>query len=109
MFNRREHKVVCWNGEPLFLCSFSNAGGAVSSGGINQSFSPYPHTELFDFVRTAVQHAKKQLPELLSEGLFRVDVFKRVDGSLVVNEFESLEAGFPCLRGKILSTKHLLS
>ncbi len=100
MYNRREHKVICWDGEPHFICSFSNSGSTVSEGGINKSFcGVFPHRELFDFVKHSVQVAKGSCPQLLTDGLFRVDVFQRVDGSFVVNEFESLEANFPCLRG----------
>ena len=32
------------------------------------------------------------VPEAIVEGLIRVDIFKRKDGKLVVNEFESFEA-----------------
>lgn len=100
MFNRREHKVICWNGEPQFVCSFANQGSLLSKGGVNRSFTKPPHTELFLFVRAAIARVKSACPALMIDGLFRVDVFKTVDGRMVVNEFESLEANFPCLLGE---------
>jgi hypothetical protein len=37
---------------------------------------------------------KAALPYAITEGLFRVDLMKRDNGTIVVNEFESLEATY---------------
>jgi hypothetical protein len=87
MINRREYKVVCLNSEPIYIAHIKT----FRSG---KSFSTEPHTLLFEFVRSAIQSIKASMPGTFTEALFRVDVFKRNDGRLVVNEFENMEAGF---------------
>ena len=39
-------------------------------------------------------HLKQLVPNAVVDGLVRVDVFESLNGRLVVNEFESLEARF---------------
>jgi hypothetical protein len=48
---------------------------------------------LANFVETAIQVLKTGNPNSITESVVRVDVFQRNDGKMVVNEFESLEAG----------------
>jgi len=44
------------------------------------------------FAVAAIVSIKSSCPETITDGLFRVDIMKRANGNLVVNEFESLEA-----------------
>jgi len=87
MTNRREAKVVCLNGEPLFVAN-------IDARKMGTSFSKHPHLLLFDFVRRALGELKVRQPQSLLDGLVRVDVFHSSNNGLVVNEFESLEANF---------------
>lgn len=94
MHNRKEYKVVMLDGVAQYVASILNHDKRKSQGGINKAFSFYPHARLFKFAEDAVEVAKQTIP-LISDGLFRVDIFETINGSLVVNEFESLEADFP--------------
>jgi len=44
------------------------------------------------FAEAAMSAIKSSCPETITDGLFRVDIMRRANGNLVVNEFESLEA-----------------
>jgi hypothetical protein len=44
------------------------------------------------FAEVTISSIKSSCPETIIDGLFRVDIMKRANGNLVVNEFESLEA-----------------
>jgi hypothetical protein len=47
-----------------------------------------------NFAEEAVRIFELRKPECIVTCLFRVDIMQLADGSLVVNEFESLEAGY---------------
>jgi hypothetical protein len=63
------------------------------------SISTKPHTEWFNFARTAIERVKEKCPGLVMKGLLRVDIFRDCNGVFVVNEFESLDAGYGSLDG----------
>jgi hypothetical protein len=57
-----------------------------------KAFSSKP--ELLVFAEEAVRYLEASAPSCIANGLLRVDIMQRRDGSLIVNEFESLEALF---------------
>lgn len=63
-------------------------------GGVNKSFSKYPHEELLAFSDLAIKRFKEDNESAIIDGLFRVDIFMRKNGTFAVNEFESLEANY---------------
>jgi hypothetical protein len=58
------------------------------------SFSVEPHTRLQYFAEYAVSELSTKCPGAITDGLVRVDIFENAQKSLVVNEFESLEASY---------------
>jgi hypothetical protein len=91
LHNRREMKVVCFGGRPLYV---STSSAKRSSDGINRSIPNKPHEKLFKFVEHAMHCYLTHCPYAILDGLFRVDVMQTKDGEYVVNEFESLEAAY---------------
>jgi len=86
MENRREEKVVCVGKRPMYIA-------CISTQKMGRSFSRAPHEALFSFVASALEALEGRQPHSILDGLVRVDVFMSMSG-LVVNEFESLEAGY---------------
>lgn len=103
MHNRKEYKVVVLDGVPKYVAKIGC--DKKSKGGINQAFSQYPHTELMLFAGDMVQKMKENCPNVICDGLFRVDIFQKLDGALVVNELESLEANY----GGVRSVEEILA
>ena len=95
MYNRKEYKIIALGGEPLYVSNIAGHGSKCSSDGINKAFSLSPHVEIMNFASAAINRCIESCPYLLCDGLFRVDIFQRKDGTLVVNEFENLEANHP--------------
>lgn len=91
LYNRKEYKIVCLNGEPTYVATIGK-NNLKCKGGINKAFGS--HTELFEFCKTVLNVFKSSCPYSITEGLFRVDVLQMRSGKFVVNEFESLEATF---------------
>ena len=94
MYNRKEYKIVMFDGEPLFRGGDKGSGNKRSTDGVNQSFST--NENLLQFSLEAIIAAKLSCSSLLCDGLFRVDIFINAQNNLVVNEFESLEAYYHC-------------
>lgn len=86
MKNRKEYKVVVLGGIAKYVARIENKCAS------QRCFSTSPHTALFAFAENAVQALKRACPNSIADGILRVDIFQTVDGCLVVNEFESLEA-----------------
>lgn len=87
MQNRREDKVVLFNGEPCY----------VADKNINPTQSGRKFAEqddLLSFDAHAVRLLKSRDPTFLCDGLVRVDVFCNSSNQLVVNEYKNLEANY---------------
>ena len=84
MVNAREYKCVLFNGRRQYL--------AHNCSRLGTSYSEYPHEAIFEFAELAVQRLSTEVPAAILDSLVRVDIFRRKNGSLVVNEFESFEA-----------------
>ena len=82
--NGKECKVVCLNGKASHITMKNNH--------ISSAFSS-PEV-LHKFAEDSIQFLENILPSTILNGLVRVDIMERNDGKLIVNEFESLEAGF---------------
>jgi len=85
MINRREDKVVVFNGKASHIADKS----INPCGGGHKFAEP---DQLFEFAEEAVKLLKERVPSFLCDGLVRVDIFCDAESKLVVNEFESLEA-----------------
>jgi len=74
------------------------------------AFSTYPHTRLFEFAELAINTVSDSRCGAIIDGIVRVDIFRNSNGSLVVNELESLEAAIyggyagTNLESKVIST-----
>ncbi len=90
MYDRHEMKIVAMDGEPYYKCNIAER--KQSANGVNQAFSNTSDDEVKSFVKRTIEVVFSSCPYLLKSGLFRVDVFQKANGDLVVNEFESLEA-----------------
>ena len=90
MSNTREYKIVLFNGKAIYT--------AYSPTSVNQGFKFSIENSReecrFHFAETALEMFKKRCPYAIADGLVRVDIFENQAGKLVVNEFESLEAGY---------------
>ena len=84
--NRMEYKIVCRDGKACYVSSPAQKAGHRSA------FSLAPHVGILAFAEHAIQVLKANIPATLSDFLIRVDVMQMNDGTLVVNEFESMEA-----------------
>lgn len=51
---------------------------------------------LFLFAEEAIDRLRKACPSAICDGLVRVDIFQAINGTLRVNELESLEASYNC-------------
>jgi len=88
--NRKEYKVVVLNGKASHMLP-QDAGVRLGSKAA-RSFSSYPHTDLFHFAEFAVDVLARRCRGSQVDGLVRVDIMQTLDGNMIVNEFESLEA-----------------
>ena len=88
MANRKEYKVVYIQSKGI---QYITSSGSTYK---RKAYSTPPHTELFTFVKQVVLTLQNACPSCIVDGLFRVDVFQNQEKQLVVNELESLEAGF---------------
>jgi hypothetical protein len=86
MRNRKEYKVVLFNGKYQYV------NYKPKTPTHSHAFSYEPHERLRRFAEYAVSELKVCCPGAITDGLVRVDVFQTATKSLVVNEFESLEA-----------------
>jgi hypothetical protein len=88
--NKMEYKIaICPGKSPYITNPARKAKGATA-------FSKEPHLKLFQFAERALRVLKTRVRGTLDTMLVRVDVMQRLDGSFVVNEYESLEALFCC-------------
>jgi hypothetical protein len=85
MANKKEYKVVLFNKEARYI-------SVLPCNTIGTAFSQKPHAKLMSFAMDAVKELASAYPNALVDSLMRVDVFQTKTGTLVVNEFESLEA-----------------
>lgn len=84
VMDRSEVKIVFLNKEFSHICSSSTAL-------IKKNLQGFTQSELITFATEALHLLPDD--EYILDGLTRVDIFKSNEGTLVVNEFESLEAG----------------
>jgi hypothetical protein len=84
MKNVKEYKCVLFNGQRQYLAHNCYDRGTA--------YSVYPHEEILSFAENAIRCLASQRPAAILDSIVRVDIFKRNNGSLVVNEFESFEA-----------------
>ena len=82
MKNRAEYKAVVLNGKAFFV---KRTGGGIAFG---------DEKSRLGFAEEAVRTLKEKCAYALLDGLVRVDFFQNANGVWVVNEFESLEAGY---------------
>ena len=74
------------NGKVCHVCPPKNVG---------KTFSKKPHKELIEFVETVLEIFRTNCPAaIVTDCIVRVDVFQNIAGNFVVNELESLEAGY---------------
>lgn len=73
---------MCFDGTPLYETKSKTTGISFQDKSIR-----------FEFARSAIQKLREKCPEALVDGLVRVDIMVNDNGSMIVNEFESLEAG----------------
>ena len=92
VYNRKEVKIVVLNNQPLYRAGISTGKQQRSKTGINKVFSN--DDELLAFASEAVAKLRESAPYAITDGLFRVDIFQTIAGRMVVNEFESLDAGY---------------
>ena len=84
MQNRFEYKVVVLNGKAI--SETGNRNSYCWAFGTSESRLKWAEKE--------VRFLRMKCPHALFDGLVRVDFFCDMNGKWVVNEFESLEAGF---------------
>jgi len=87
MSNRREYKVVLFNHVVQHT-----AGSYTEKAGY--PFSKENLQSMVNFAEDSLRYCKNQCPFMITDGLVRVDIFENQSGQLVVNELESLEAGY---------------
>jgi len=92
MYNRREYKVVALNGKPLYIAHIATGYNKKSTGGINKAFGDTD--SLLTFAGRAIEKFRTNAPFAITDGLMRVDIFQDATGTMVVNEFESLDASY---------------
>ena len=64
--------------------------------------------ELLDFAENALKLLKERTNNVIvSDGHFRVDLFCKDDGTLVVNEFESLDAYYSGGTDEMITTTNI--
>lgn len=87
MENRKEYKLVFFNGEFQYFASINryNVGEAFLK-------TKEQKEKCKLFASEAIKAFRLTYPFAILDGLVRVDVFRRIDGSYAVNEFESLDA-----------------
>ena len=85
MANKKEYKVVLFNKEARYI-------SVLPCNTIGTAFSQKPHAKLMSLAMDVVKELASVYPNALVDSLMRVDVFQTKTGTLVVNEFESLEA-----------------
>jgi hypothetical protein len=91
MRNQFERKVACVGGRVCFVTG--QAQMATKSNKEKSCFKAFDKEEAMKFAQIVLDYAKSQLgSRLITEGLFRVDIFEAEPGKFVVNEFESLDA-----------------
>lgn len=80
MKNVKEYKCVLFSGQRLFCYDRGTA------------YSAYPHEDIINFAENSIRCLASHCPAAILDNVVRVDIFRRNNGSLVVNEFESFEA-----------------
>ena len=89
-FDKSESKVILYDGKAQYIVSTCGKGllGKFSS------------SELFNAAEEAWNHLKNSTRDaFLHDGLCRVDFFADTHGTLVVNEYENLDASYTKLGG----------
>lgn len=94
MYNRKEYKIVSLNQVPTYIASIASGRNKQSGCGINKAFAKTD--DLLAFAEEAIRRFRLHAPYAITDGLLRVDVFQDVNGKMVVNEFESLDAEYGC-------------
>ena len=88
--NNVEVKVVFLGGQFSHIAS-------IGSSKVKQSLPNFETKEIVQFASWALQSLEQEMNGCaILDGLVRVDVFESNNRTLVVNEFESLDAGFEC-------------
>lgn len=87
-------KIVVLNNQPMYRAGISTGSNNKSKNGIHKAFSSTSDDELLAFASEALAKFRETAPYAVTDGLFRVDIFQTIAGQLVVNEFESLDAGY---------------
>lgn len=104
MENHFERKIACFNNCVSYV--------TISCSQHKGSSKAFPIPEAKKFAQEALDNVKIQLDDrLVSEGLFRIDVFQRKSSTssnaeYIVNEFESLDAA---VYGKVVEECKLRS
>jgi len=84
-FNKSESKIILYNGKAQYIVSTCGKG----LGG------KFTHRELYDAAEKAWERLKICTDgAFLHDGLCRVDLFADFNGTLVVNEYENLDATY---------------
>jgi len=86
----KETKVIMHCGVPKYFCKYSKFGG------------PPRHSDegkrLFDFAIQVHRTLAEQCPNLILDGLMRVDIMELQDQTLVVNEVEGVDSNYSSSR-----------
>jgi hypothetical protein len=89
-FNKAESKVILYNGTAQYIVSTSGKG----------LLGKFSQRELYDAAEKAWEHLKSRTDgAFLHDGLCRIDFFADSNGTLVVNEYENLDATYTKLGG----------
>ena len=105
MYNRHEVKIVVLNNQPMYKAGISTGSSAKCKSGINKVFSS-DDAGLLAFASEAIAKLRETAPYAITDGLFRVDIFQNIAGKMVVNEFESLDAGYGSLSKNALGVDY---
>jgi len=90
---RFEYKVICLNGKAEYCAHI----GQSWNGGRNRTpfHKEHNYADIKRFAESAIEQLRKANPSFIWDGLARVDImYSQSDNRMVVNEFESLEAGY---------------
>jgi hypothetical protein len=90
LVNRKEYKVVLFNGRASHILP-QRANGTSASG---VGFSQHPHHEVLRFAETMVRQLGHVCPGTMTDYSLRVDVMQKRTGNMIVNELESFEASY---------------
>jgi hypothetical protein len=110
--NRMEYKVVCFNGNALYVASVGNSRKVSFNRRVFMEGAPTNKNALrFAFAENAIRELAIRCPRAILSGLVRVDImFCSHLNRAVVNEFESLEAMYSTKKNSdVLKLENYLS